>query len=202
MMRYRWSLLTALLAGASTLSAQDSFVSVTTYELSAPVGDTRRFIPAASWVGLSWEGRWTVARHVSTGVLLGLNEFSHRSNGTMNFPSGAATGEQLRYLLSTQVLATSYVYPFAGERHRWYVGGGVGATRVIQGFELGTRQIANSAWHVVVAPEVGAEVRSPGGAFVGVVGVRFNAPLATGDYLGGGARSFQHVTLRLGIGER
>jgi hypothetical protein len=208
MKRYRWWLLIALLgsilaglvAGPRMLAAQDPFVSVTAYEVSVPVGDTRRFMTTPSWMGLSWEGRWPVANRVSGGVMIGINEFSDRSTGTTNFPSGAATGPQFRYLLSLPVLATGYVYPFANDRHRVYLGGGAGVTRIEQLFQLGDRQLGNAAWHFVVAPEVGAEIHSIGGDYVGVLSVRYNAPLAMGDYLGGGSRSFRHFTIRLGMG--
>jgi hypothetical protein len=199
-MRHRLYLIAALLAAPQPLSAQDPFVTVTTYEVSVPVGDTRRFIPNASFMGLTWEGRWAVARRASAGVVFGINEFSQRSSGTTNFPSGAATGPQFRYLLSMPVLATGYVYPFGGDRRLFYVGGGAGVVRVDQMFELGTRQLGHAAWHFIVAPEVGAEVHRVAGDFVGLVSVRYNMPFAMGDYVGGGTRSFRHFTIRLGMG--
>ncbi len=39
------------------------------------------------------------------------------------------------------------------------------------------------------------------GLFVGVFALRYNAPVSAGDYLGGGARQFRYLTLRIGIGE-
>ena len=199
-MRHRWYLLTALIGSTQTLSAQDPFATMTTYEVSIPVGDTRRFIHAASLLGLTWEGRWAVASRASAGFMLGINEFSQRSTGTTNFPSGAATGPQFRYLLSMPLIATGYVYPLRSNHYQFYLGGGAGVARVDQLFELGTRQLGRGSWHFVVAPEAGAEVHGIREDFVGLVSVRYNAPLAMGDYVGGGPRSFRHVTIRIGFG--
>lgn len=207
-MRYRGWVLAALVAGPRVTSAQNpyadpDFFTVTTYEISIPTGDTRRFLGAPSWAGLSWEARWPLSnRRATGGVMLGLNEFSERTDGTTNFPSGAATGPQFHYLLSMSAMATGYVYTFGTQRYRWYFGGGVGAMRIDQVFELGVQQMARTAWHAVAAPEVGAEVFGIGGLFVGVFGVRFNAPLSAGDYVGGGARSFRSITFRVGLSER
>jgi hypothetical protein len=207
-MRYRWLALAALAAGPRMAVGQDpyaepDFFTVTTYDISLPIGDTRRFLGSPSWAGLTWEGRWPLAnRSATAGFMLGLNEFSERFNGTTNFPSGAASGPQFRYLLSMSVMATGYVYTFGTQRYRWYFGGGAGAVRVDQVYELGVQQVSRAAWHAVAAPEVGAEVFGIGGLFVGVFGIRFNAPLSAGNYVGGGARSFQSITFRVGLSER
>lgn len=201
MMRSRLYAVALLTAGAGALPAQGSFTSVTMYEVSAPLGDTRRFVAGVSWVGLSWEGRWAVSRRAAAGVSLGLNDFSDSFTGTTNFPSGAATGPQFRYLLSAPVLAKGYVYPLDGERVRWFAGGGAGVAHVDQVFQLGTRPVGRRGWHLAVAPEVGAELYDFDGGLTAVVSVRYNAPFATGNYVGGGARSFQYLTLRLGMGE-
>jgi hypothetical protein len=205
-MTYRWLLLTAcittLLSGARPAVAQGNFMSLTTFELSAPLGDTKRYVNSAIGPGLGWEGRWTVNTRASAGVSLAVSGFSNHTEGTINFPSGAATGDQLRQLMPAQMLATGYVYPLTRKGVRWYAGGGVGAGHVDQDFNLGTHQLSNGAWHFVIAPEIGAEVRSGGqGLFVGVFALRYNAPVAAGDYLGGGARQFRYLTLRIGIGE-
>jgi hypothetical protein len=202
MMRAPWYAVALLLVGRASLPAQDSFISLTMYEVAAPLGDTRRFLSGPSWLGLSWEGRWSVSRRAAAGVSVGFNDFSERFSGTTNFPSGAATGPQFRYLLSLPLLATGYAYPLGGERVRWFAGGGAGVAHIDQVFQLGTRQVGRRGWHLAVAPEVGAEMYDFNGDLVGVVSLRFNAPFATGDYVGGGARSFQYLTLRVGMGER
>lgn len=197
------ALLTALRAGAQqALSEPSNFMSLTTFELSLPLGDTKRYVTGGLGPGLGWEGRWTVNSHSSAGVSLSVAGFQRHTQNTIDFPSGAATGDQLRQLLPVQALATGYVFPIQANGVRWYAGGGVGGGHVDQDFSLGTQQVSRSAWHLVIAPEIGAEVRGgPDHLFVGVVSLRYNAPIAAGNYLGGGARNFQYLTLRVGIGE-
>jgi hypothetical protein len=185
-----------------SLVTPSNFMSVTTFELSAPIGDTRKYMTGGFGPGLGWEGRWLMSPRTSAGVSLSVAGFSRHTESTINFPSGAATGDQLRQLMPAQLLATGYLYPLDRKGVRWYAGGGIGGGHVDQDFNLGTHQLSSGAWHVVFAPEIGAEVRGgPDHLFVGVFSLRYNAPLAAGDYLGGGSRRFQYLTLRIGIGE-
>jgi hypothetical protein len=98
------------------------------------------------------------------------------------------------------ILATGYVYPLKNDRRLFYLGGGAGVARIDQLFELGTRQLGQANWHFVVAPEVGAEMHALRGDFIGIMSVRYNVPVAMGDYVGGGARSFRHFSIRFGLG--
>jgi len=149
----RWLLLTQLLvalfvasltaprAQAQTqaaLSEPSNFMSLTTFELSLPLGDTKKYVTGGLGPGLGWEGRWTVNAHSSAGVSLSVAGFSRHTDATIDFPSGAATGDQLRQLMPAQLLATGYVYPFQKNGVRWYAGGGVGGGHVDQDFTLGT----------------------------------------------------------------
>jgi hypothetical protein len=206
----RWLLLTQILialltpvrAGAQSLVTPSNFMSLTTFEVSTPIGDTRKYMTGGLGPGLGWEGRWLVGPRTSAGVSLSVAGFSRRTESTINFPSGAATGDQLRQLMPAQLLATGFLYPYEGRGVRWYAGGGFGGGHIDQDFNLGTQQLSSGAWHIVVAPEIGAEVRAgPDHLFVGVFSLRYNLPFAAGDYLGGGSRRFKYLTLRIGIGE-
>jgi hypothetical protein len=189
-------------AQQAALSEPSNFMSLTTFDLSVPLGDTQRYVTGGLGPGLGWEGRWTVNAHSSAGVSVSVVGFSHHTSQTIDFPSGAATGDQLRQLMPANLLATGYLYPFQHNGVRWYAGGGVGGGHIDQNFSLGTQQLSRGAWHLVVAPEIGAEVRAgPDHLFVGVFSLRYNVPVAAGDYLGGGSRKFQYLTLRFGIGE-
>jgi hypothetical protein len=200
MKRQLLMVLIAVLAGAHTLAAQN-FMSLTTLELSTPTGDTRDYTSVGVGPGIGWEGRWSVRHHASAGVSLTIGQFSERESGTMELPSGAVTGDMLRRLVSQQILATGFYYPSRLGKVRFYAGGGLGATSIDQDFNLGLQQLSKSAWHLVVAPEIGAEIRGGDGYMVGIVSLRFNASNSAGNYLGGGSRRFQNLTLRLGIGE-
>ena len=206
----RWLLLAQILvallstarAGAQSLVTPSNFMSLTTFEVSTPIGDTRKYMTGGLGPGLGWEGRGVVSPRTAAGVSLSVAGFSRHTESTINFPSGAATGDQLRQLMPAQLLATGFLYPYEGGGVRWFAGGGFGGGHVDQDFNLGTQQLSSGAWHLVVAPEIGAEVRGgPDHLFVGVFSLRYNLPFAAGDYLGGGSRRFKYLTLRIGIGE-
>ena len=201
-MRRAGMIAAALAVGANALAAQDNFIAIPTYEISIPLGDTKDFVSPASWVGLGWEGRWLMARHATAGFAVGVNEFSERFNGTTNFPSGSATGPQFRYLLSIPVLGTAHYYFGDVDGFRLSVGAGAGIGNMRQVYELGSRQLSRNAWHWILAPEIGTQVLRLGSDLTGLVSLRYNWQSAAGDYVGGGARSFDHLTLRLGVGER
>ena len=185
-----------------SLSEPSNFMSLTTFDVSVPLGDTKRYVTGGLGPGLGWEGRWAVNGYSSAGVSVSVVGFSRHTQQTIDFPSGAATGDQLRQLMPANLLATGYLYPYQRNGVRWYAGGGVGGGHIDQAFSLGTQQLSRGAWHLVVAPEIGAEVRAgPDHLFVGVFSLRYNVPVAAGDYLGGGSRKFQYLTLRVGIGE-
>jgi hypothetical protein len=199
---HRWLLVPMLLASVRALPAQENkFMSITTLELSAPLGDTRNYVKSTAGPGLTWEGRWKMRQSAAAGVQLTVSQFSEHTDDTMTFPSGAVTGDMLRHLVTGQVLGTAYWYPVKREKVRWYAGGGLGGGHADQDFDLGTHRVSRSAWHMLIAPEVGAEIRRRDSLFVGVVSLRYNAPISSGNYLGGGKRSFQYLTLRIGLGE-
>ena len=203
MRHHRWLLLPMLLASARTLPAQSNniFMSITTLELSAPLGDTRNYVKSTAGPGLTWEGRWAVRPSAALGAQLTVSQFSQHTNETMTFPSGAVTGDMLRHLVTGQVTGTAFWYPIKRDKVRWYAGGGLGGGHADQDFDLGTRQVSRSAWHMLITPEIGAEIRRADSLFVAVVSLRYNAPISAGNYLGGGKRSFQYLTLRIGLGE-
>ena len=84
MTKRRWLLITPLFialfptiragaqsgADAQSLASPSNFMSLTTFELSAPLGDTKRYMTGGVGPGLGWEGRWAVNAHSSAGVSL------------------------------------------------------------------------------------------------------------------------------------
>ena len=133
------------------------------------------------------------------GALLGMHNFFERSDGTMDLPSGSATGEQARELTMVPMLAIG----------RWYTGGtrwrgvmlglGVGAMWARQSFQLGVFDpIHHSAFHPAIVPEAGVTIPIFEGV-KGMIGLRYSMAAPAGDYLGGGRRSFQFVTLTASV---
>jgi hypothetical protein len=193
------------LLGAAGAHAQERehgrFTSYASYSFSVPVGDTRQFLSSPSWMGVSWEGQWLLRSMTSAGVAIGINDFYDRSNRTTDFDGGSATGEQVRDLLVATLMGTGRWFPGGSAGRGFYLAIGAGGILAQQSYQLGVMpQLVRTAFHAVVAPEAGMTV----GLFEGIDGVvnlRYTLPNAAGSYLGGSSRSFQFVTLSLGIAE-
>lgn len=179
----------------------DNFASVATVTMSIPFGDARRFVSNPSWMGISWEGQWTVQKSIVAGGLLGIQDFFKRSDETVDFPTGSATGEQARELTMGTILATSRWYPGGMRWRGMFLGLGAGTIWVQESFQLGVFDpIVNSAFHLAVVPEAGFTVRIFEGV-EGMVGARYSLTSPTGSYLGGGSRNFHFLTLTFSVME-
>lgn len=179
--------------------ALGNFASVATLTVSFPFGDAHRFASNPSLLGISWEGHWTVRRNLVAGALLGMHDFFERSDGTLEFPSGSATGEQARELTMATMLAIARWYP-GGTRWRGvFLGLGAGTIWARESFQLGVFDpIINSAFHLAVVPEAAVTVPIFEGV-KGSVGVRYSVTAPAGSYLGGGERSFHFLTLTFSL---
>lgn len=179
----------------------DNFASVATITVSFPFGDARRFVSNPSWMGISWEGQWTVQKSFVAGGLLGIQDFFKRSDGTVDFPSGSATGEQARELTMGTILATGRWYPGGMRWRGMFLGLGAGTIWVQESFQLGVFDpIENSAFHLALVPEAGLTI----GIFPGVegmIGARYSVTSPAGSYLGGGSRRFHYLTLTFSVME-
>ena len=177
----------------------DNFASVATMTVSFPFGDAHRFASNPSWVGFNWEGQWAVRRSLVAGALLGMHDFFERSDGTLEFPSGSATGEQARELTMATMLAIARWYPGGTRWHGVYLGVGAGTIWARESFQLGVFDpILNSAFHLAVVPEAAVTVPIFEGVN-GMVGVRYSLTAPAGSYLGGGKRSFHFLTLTFSL---
>jgi hypothetical protein len=195
--------LVGCLAAGAPVGAQDgvqSFASLTSYVLSIPTGDTRRFITTPSWLGLTWEGVWGVGRRTAVGVAIGVHDFNDASSGTTNFPWGAATGDQTRNLLVTSLMATSRWYPLAERTRRLHLGLEAGVLYSEETYELGASRTVRGAGHLAAAPEAGWQFPIVSGLDA-LVAARYTIPTRRGDYIGG-SRRYPFATLSFGILER
>jgi hypothetical protein len=196
------SCVAAAAAGAQEPESDQGRGFLTTYGVSFPVGDTRQFVSAVSWMGATWEGQWPLSRHTVGGVEIGLTNFSDRTDGTRLFDWGAVTGNQISDLTTGTLLAT---WRWHLGRTLWrgpFVGVAAGLLYASQAYQLGVLpQIGHDALHLAVAPEVGAIVPMFDVLDV-VLRARYTLPNSGGHYLGGNARSFRYVTLGFGVIER
>jgi hypothetical protein len=192
----------ALAVAAQSPEPAPSFTSLATYAISFPLGDTRRFVATPSWAGAGWEGLWALSANLSAGFAVGMHDFYDHSFSTENFLSGSATGDQLRDLVLTTLMATVRWCPVGQRAVRPFVGVGSGGLYAQQYYQLQpSSPFSRAALHFVVAPEAGAEIHVIDGVDADA-GLRYTTPRTGGSYLGGGARSFRYVTLSVGIAER
>ena len=82
-----------------------------------------------------------------------------------------------------------------------YVGLGAGGQWAQQYYQLGVNsQLSRNGFHWVVAPEIGVAKQVMEGTEL-VIGLRYTAPTAAGDYVGGGARKFSFLSLSFALAE-
>lgn len=188
-------------AAAQVVSDDGAFTNLTTLAISFPVGDTRRYVSVPSWAGVGWEGQWTVRKGLLAGVGFSAHDFYDRSHGTTNFPSGSATGDQLRDLLLITAMGTGRWYPRKDQLGP-YVASGAGVVFAQQYYQLGLSPgFMRTAFHLAVAPETGVAIPvMPGVA--AALGLRYTMASSGGRYLGGGSRKNRFVTVTFGFAER
>ena len=197
--------LTALasLTLGTALDAQETelnFSSLTSYVLSIPSGQTRDFVTAPSWFGMSWEGIWKTGRSTSAGVAVAVHDFSDETSGTTYFEWGAVTGQQMRSLTVASAMATGRWYPLVDRTRRLHLGLGAGVTYFDQTYRLGVSETSHAAGHLAIAPEAGWQFALVRG-IDGVVSARYTIPASASGYLGG-SRRYPFATLSFGILER
>ena len=182
--------------------ADGQFTSIGTYAVSVPVGDTHRFVPQMSWFGVGWEGQWALRPRTNWGVSATINDFFDATNGTRTFPQGAATGLQNLDLLMVSVMGNVHRFVGHSSNHGPFVGLGAGVQYAQQYYQVGINsQFSRQAWHFTVAPEAGFTSHVMDGVDF-VFSARLVSPTASGDYIGGGARSFRFVAFSFGLAER
>jgi hypothetical protein len=189
-----------LLVGAGSLPAQQ-FTSASGYTFGIPIGDTRDFVTTPSWIGISWEGRWSLTPHVTAGAGLTFQDFYSASFKTTNFASGAATGQQVRDLVAANLMATARFYPLPQASNRPYLALGAGGAYSGQYFQLGLSQINRDDITPAIAPELGLETPVLDGIDA-VFSLRYTLPARTNHHIGGGPRSFQYLTFGIAFAER
>ncbi len=189
-------------AGAQYPFGDDHYTNVGSYSFAIPIGDTHRFTPDPSFLGLAWEGQWLVRPRTAAGLAVTFNEFYDNTRGTASFATGAVTGLQTRALMLASAMAVGRWYVHKAAYDGAYVGLGAGGQLGREYYVVGTASpFTRSAVHFVVAPELGFAHPVAEGMEL-VVSARYTGSSAAGNYLGGGARRFQFVTLSIGMAER
>jgi opacity protein-like surface antigen len=180
---------------------EENFTNLGSYAIAVPIGDTRRFTNGMSWLGIGWEGQWRVRSRTVAGASLTLNHFYDETRGTTNFGTGSVTGFQHRDLLLAGAMATGRWYLDRMAGHGPYIGLGAGGQWAQQYYQLGVNsQLSRSAFHLALAPEFGVAKQVMDGIDL-MIGLRYTASAAAGDYVGGGARKFNFLSLSFALAE-
>jgi hypothetical protein len=193
----------AAVGGVREARAQDVAFGID-WGVSFPLGNTHDYIEAVGYRNFDIEFRSFRSEKFSLGVSGGWHVFYDEVSGTQLFPAGAVTGTQIRYLNAIPILATSHYYfgePYA--RNQPYLGLGVGATNVLQRFEIGVASIETSNWHFALAPEVGVMM---GTGTMGdtkiVIRSALHYAFASGEDLRGEEAEYMYVLTAIGFSFR
>ena len=187
-------------AGGNAQLASKQYVGTLSYTTASPVGDSKDFANAFSWLGFTIEGDWFIRQNISTGFILGWQEIYNETNGEQfTFDNGDVTGRTYKHLGALPILARARYWTGApGETFHAFAGLGVGTYWVKQTVDVGIYTADEDHWHFGVAPEVGFLVKT--GYGVGwTVNARYNYPVATGDYLSGTSKSWSYWGIGLGL---
>jgi hypothetical protein len=183
-----------------SLAAQERFTTSAAYAVAFPTSGTRHFVTAPSWAGITYEGRWALSDRRSAAIGFGLHDFSNQSFGTTNFPSGAATGQQLRDLLMTHVNASLRYYPLPAAQTRPFVSMGAAAVYSEQYYSVGLSSFHDHDITPALMPEIGLELPYMEDIDA-VVSLRYSLPVSR-RHLGGSSSSFQFFAISIGLIER
>lgn len=130
-----------------------------TYQVSAPLGDTKEFTDEISWLGWGLEYRSTMGKNTTMGFMFGWNVFHERTGETAQIETGeiqgAITGTQDRYINTFPIMANFHYYLFDKGGLRPYIGLNAGGAYTMQRFAIGVSLIDTDRWVWGVAPEAG-----------------------------------------------
>ncbi len=186
----------AIFLALATGAYADSFMAIT-YDISAPVRNTREFVGSASFRGLSVEGRGFFRPNLSAGVNFGWTTFDEKSDRLMEIENGHVSGNQFRLLYAVPILATLHYYPNPnkyGDNLMHYVGMGAGPYRIESDLQVGMFSVVEQNWHFGFCPEYGFMV--PAETVFFMFNIKYNYVFAKGD-----AKAQTYWTLRFGISD-
>lgn len=139
------------------LFAQDSFFGIT-YNMAAPMGETKDFIDKYSWGAMGIEWKKMMSDNVSVGCNLSWQILSQKiSQAKVEVPENNLTlsGTQLRYLnYFPMTLTGNYFFNPEGKLIP-FVGAGAGLYRVLQRFDISGFAHNQDTWNFGFYPEVG-----------------------------------------------
>ena len=162
-----------VLGVTASASAQDWFWGAT-WGMSLANGETKDYISDVSFRNFGIEGRKFVSPKTSLGLSLNWTVLGEKTTETSEFPGGAVTGTQFRYINAFPLLVTGHKYFGDDESLMFFVGVGAGAYIVERRTEIGLFAVDSDTWHFGIAPEAGL-LLPLGWRAKGFLNARFNA---------------------------
>jgi hypothetical protein len=153
-----------LLLGLHGASRAQDWYGIATWNVSFPTDETQDFVDEISYRGFGLEFRKTVNPATTVGILTGWEVFHQRTEETLEFEGGAASGSQDRTINSFPIMLGAHRY--FGERgsSRPYVGLSAGGFVLIQTLRIGVAEIEEDSWDWGIIPEAGVVVPMQYGA--------------------------------------
>lgn len=189
------ALLLAAAAHESTAQIPKGHYGGWGYEWSMPMGDLSNYVSNDSWVGFNIQGRRFVREGFAVGGFIGYTSFYENTTDVIDLPQGALSGDQYRHLGVVPIMVGAYKH--FGSRGL-YLGVNAGAYYFYQMMDIGIFSLATNEWLFGVAPEAGFVLGVRGRTALALQ-VKYHYPVSGGEFLSGGARSFQYLSVGLGM---
>ncbi len=177
------SIFVLILAFSFAAFGQD-YMTTLTYNISAPAGETKAFIEAPSYLGLSFDGRKFILPFLSVGFYTGWQVFYEQTSEPLQLQNGAGTlsGKQFRHINTFPVMLNAHIFIGSEQCFRPYVGINAGAYFTWARLSVGVITLEEKNWIWNVAPEAGFTM--PVGDVHVNLGMKYNyaAPPGESDY--------------------
>ena len=171
----------------------DDWYWAVSYDMAAPLGDTKDFTSSFSFRGVGLEGRYFKSEKTSIGFFAGWNVFSEKTSGTVQDGNRTTTGTSARTINAVPLYVTADYYWGSRGGARPYLGLGAGVIYNERRNDFGIFTSTSNKWQFAVAPEAG--VMFPIGASLMYIGVRYNYGFKAGDF-----DALQYLSINVGIG--
>lgn len=150
-------ILTVLIALFISVASYSQSLYSLNYTMSLGVGDQGDFVSAASFRGLTFDGRGFISDQFSMGGLFTWTTFYEKLGGaTYTDETLTITSTQYRYINAFPMQVTAHYYTSDDSYStRAYLGGGLGAYKINQRVNTGSYAFEDNYWHFGFSPEVG-----------------------------------------------
>jgi opacity protein-like surface antigen len=139
--------------------AQGGYTNIT-YNVAMPLGNTAAYISNTSFRGASLEIGTALSENFSIGVGGSWHVFyAHPGYTIVEIGNNSAiSGMEYRYINAFPLMVTGRYLFNSQSMFTPFIGTGLGTAYVEQRTDIGSVPFESSAWHLAVAPEVGAIV--------------------------------------------